>query len=43
MTVVTYRGVKYDADAYKHRPSQTVKVEEVYRGIKHTEVVEVAK
>ena len=43
MTVVTYRGVKYDADARKHRPLKQVTAEETYRGIKHTEEVEVAK
>ena len=43
MTVVTYRGVKYDADARKHRTLKHVVAEETYRGIKHTEQVEVAK
>ena len=43
MTVVTYRGVKYDADARKARSLKQVVAEETYRGIKHTEKVEVVK
>ena len=40
---VTYRGVKYDTQARKAAPHKTQVVQEVYRGIKHIEQVEVAK
>lgn len=38
---VTYRGVKYDTEARKAAPRTTQTVQEVYRGIKHQENVEV--
>ena len=37
MAQVTYRGAKYDSDEYRNRPCQVHKVNEIYRGIKHTE------
>ncbi len=43
MSIVTYRGVKYDTDANKARTTETKVFQEVYRGIKHTEKKEVAK
>ena len=43
MSIVTYRGVKYDTDAYKARATQTKEFVETYRGIQHTEKVEVAQ
>ena len=41
MAKVTYRGVTYDTTAKK--PTNTKTVTETYRGIRHTEQVEVAK
>ena len=41
MAQVTYRGVSYDTKAPKTTKTQTV--QEIYRGIRHTEKVEVAK
>jgi hypothetical protein len=43
MAIVTYRGVKYDTEACKSAQSEKHVVTEVYRGIKHTELVEVRK
>jgi hypothetical protein len=43
MSIVTYRGVKYDTQIRKSTPHETHKVQEVYRGVKHTEAVEVSK
>ena len=43
MSIVTYRGVKYDTEAYKARPHETKVFHETYRGIKHDEKVEVVK
>ena len=43
MSIVTYRGVKYDTDAHKARPTQTKEFVETYRGIQHTETVRLAK
>jgi len=43
MSIVTYRGVKYDTEAHKGRPCETKVFQEVYRGVKHVEKVEVAK
>ena len=43
MSIVTYRGVKYDTDAHKARPTQTKVFVETYRGVQHTEKVEVAQ
>ena len=42
MSIATYRGVKYDTDVYAKRTHQ-VQAQEVYRGIKHDEKVEVTK
>ena len=41
MAQVTYRGVSYDTKAPKTTKTKTVT--ETYRGIQHTEQVEVAK
>ena len=38
MAQVTYRGVKYDT-ARPSRPTTCRKVEESYRGVKHTETI----
>lgn len=38
---VTYRGVSYDTVEYANRPKKAKTVSEVYRGIKHTETVNV--
>jgi len=43
MSIVTYRGVKYDTEARRARATETHTCEEQYRGIKHTENVEVVK
>lgn len=43
MSIVTYRGVSYDTEARKTAARETKMFHEVYRGIKHTEKVEVAK
>lgn len=43
MSIVTYRGVKYDTEARKQVAHETHVVRETYRGIKHTETVEVTK
>ena len=43
MSIVTYRGVKYDTDAQKAKATETKMLQEVYRGIKHTESKEVSK
>jgi hypothetical protein len=43
MSIATYRGVKYDTDARKSIPIEKHVVSETYRGIKHTETVEVRK
>ena len=43
MSIVTYRGVKYDTEAHKAHPCETKVFQEVYRGVKHVEKVEVAK
>ena len=42
MSIATYRGVKYDTDAYAKSKRQ-FQATEVYRGIKHDEKVEVTK
>ena len=41
MAKVTYRGVTYDTNSPK--TTKTKSVSETYRGIQHTEQVEVAK
>jgi len=43
MSIVTYRGVKYDTDSRSNRELVKTNVREVYRGIKHDEKVEVQK
>jgi len=42
MSIATYRGVKYDTDVYAKSKHQ-IQAQEVYRGIKHDEKVEVTK
>jgi hypothetical protein len=42
MSIATYRGVKYDTDVYAKSKHQ-IRAQEVYRGIKHDEKVEVTK
>ena len=41
MAKVTYRGVTYNTTNSK--PTKTQTVQETYRGVRHTEKVEVAK
>jgi len=43
MSMVTYRGVKYDTQERKARPTEKLSHIETYRGIKHIETVEVVK
>jgi len=43
MSIVTYRGVKYDTEEFRARKTETHKVTETYRGVKHIEKVEVVK
>lgn len=43
MSIVTYRGVKYDTEALKSQPTETKVFQEVYRGVKHEEKVRVVK
>ncbi len=43
MSIVTYRGVKYDTDSRAKRELVKIDVHEVYRGIKHDEKLEVQK
>ncbi len=43
MSIVTYRGVKYDTEARKAQDSRTQEFVEVYRGVKHIERKEVIK
>lgn len=40
---VTYRGVSYDTAEHRNRPVQKKEMKETYRGIQHTETVEVVK
>ena len=40
---LTYRGVSYDTAEYRNRPTQKKVVTETYRGVRHTETVEVDK
>ncbi len=42
---VTYRGVSYDTQELRNRPTVSKRVSETYRGVKHQETinVEVAK
>jgi|32_taG_2_1085360.scaffolds.fasta_scaffold140433_1 hypothetical protein len=42
---VTYRGVSYDTQELRNRPTVSKQVSETYRGVKHNETisVEVAK
>ena len=39
--LAVYRGVAYDTDRELTRESQYRKVEETYRGVKHTQTVKV--
>ena len=39
MAKVTYRGIPYDTETRKDQPVRTEPVNEIYRGIKHTEQV----
>jgi hypothetical protein len=43
MSQVTYRGVKYDTQERKARPTQQHTALETYRGVKHIEKVGVVK
>jgi hypothetical protein len=43
MSLATYRGVPYDTDTRKNAPTEKHVVSETYRGVKHTETVEVRK
>ncbi len=43
MSKATYRGVKYDTNAYAQKETKQVIARETYRGIQHTEKVEVRK
>ena len=43
MSKATYRGVTYDTNAYAKKETKQVVARETYRGVKHTETVEVRK
>ncbi len=43
MSKATYRGVKYDTNTHAQKETKQVTARETYRGIKHTETVEVRK
>ena len=38
---VTYRGVSYDTQELRNRPKASKQVSETYRGVKHTETIQV--
>ena len=43
MSQANYRGVAYDTEARKAVPTEKKTVQEIYRGVRHTETVKVAK